>query len=120
MSPSKPVRRAVSKARKAVAPAKPKGLKASVEASVAAMSWLKNSDQATVDLALAYAERIDAAIAGGDSAEATKAMYLGPHLLNALRALGGAPVERKALVAEEVVGGKLAQLRSVAAGPKAG
>ena len=45
--------------------------------------------------------------------DVTKALYLGPHLLNTLRALGGAPAERKALGEQELVGGKLAQLRSV-------
>jgi hypothetical protein len=78
------------------------------------MTWLAPTDQAAVDLALAYAERIDEALAGGDGYEVTKALYLGPHLLNTLRALGGAPAERKALGAEQEVSGKLAQLRSVA------
>lgn len=123
MSPAKPVRRAASKtsarARKA-APAKPKTLRESVAESVKSMTWLAASDQATVDLALTYAGRIDAALSGDDPADATKALYLGPHLLNALRALGGAPAERKALGAEEVVGGKLAQLRSIAGGKAAG
>lgn len=86
----------------------------SVSTSVEAMTWLKPSDQAAVDLALAYAARIDEALAEGEGQEVTKALYLGPHLLNTLRALGGAPAERKALGAEESVGGKLAQLRSVA------
>lgn len=89
------------------------GLRGSVEGSVAQMSWLKPTDQAAVDLALAYAGRIDEALASGDGVEVTKALYLGPHLLNTLRALGGAPAERKALGAEEAVGGKLAQLRAV-------
>lgn len=85
----------------------------SVETSVAGMSWLKPTDQAAVDLALTYAARIDEAIETGEGQEVTKALYLGPHLLNTLRALGGTPAERKALGTEEAVGGKLAQLRSV-------
>lgn len=88
-------------------------LNASVRASIAQMSWLAPTDRAAVDLALTYAERIDEALATGEGQEVTKALYLGPHLLNTLRALGGTPAERKALGAEEVVGGKLAQLRSV-------
>ncbi|MGZ4663603.1 MAG: terminase small subunit [Frankiaceae bacterium] len=88
-------------------------LSASVAASVEAMTWLKPTDRAAVDLALTYAARIDEALAEGEGQEVTKALYLGPHLLNTLRALGGAPAERKALGAEESVGGKLAQLRSV-------
>jgi hypothetical protein len=78
------------------------------------MNWLKSTDQAAVDLALTYADRIDAAIASESGPELTKALYLGPHLLNTLRALGGTPAERKLLGAEEAVGGTLAQLRSVA------
>lgn len=85
----------------------------SVHASVKAMTWLTTSDQAAVDLALTYARRIDDALESAEGQEVTKALYLGPHLLNTLRALGGAPAERKALGAEGAVGGKLAQLRSV-------
>lgn len=89
-------------------------LTASVLAAVEQMSWLQPTDQAAVDLALTYAARIDAALTEGEGQEVTKALYLGPHLLNTLRALGGAPAERKALAVEEAVGGKLAQLRAVA------
>lgn len=91
------------------------GLRASVEAAVAAMPWLHPSDIAAVDLARAYADRIDEALEFGEGQEVTKALYLGPHLLNTLRALGGAPAERKALGVEEAVVGKLAQLRAVRA-----
>lgn len=89
-------------------------LSESVTAAVESMTWLKASDRAAVDLALTYAARIDEAIETAEGQEVTKALYLGPHLLNTLRALGGAPAERKALGLEEAVGGKLAQLRSVA------
>ncbi len=88
-------------------------LRASVDEAVAAMSWLRESDIAAVDLARAYADRIDEALEFGEGQEVTKALYLGPHLLNTLRALGGAPAERKALGFEEAVVGKLAQLRAV-------
>ena len=88
-------------------------LTASVEASVAAMTWLRPSDRAAVDLALTYAARIDEALETGEGVEVTKALYLGPHLLNTLRALGGAPAERKALNVEAAIGGKLAKLRSI-------
>ncbi len=94
-------------------------LRDSVSGAVAAMSWLKPTDQAAVDLALAYADRIDVALSEGEGQEVTKALYLGPHLLNTLRALGGAPAERKALGVEEAVGGKLAQLRSIRTGSQA-
>lgn len=95
------------------------GLQAVVESSVEAMVWLKDSDQATVKLAVVYAQQIDAAVASGDESTAVKALYLGPHLLNALRALGGAPADRKALGVEEAAHGKLAHLRSIR-GDKAG
>jgi hypothetical protein len=85
----------------------------SVKDAVKAMPWLIASDQAAVDLALTYATRIDEALATESGPDVTKALYLGPHLLNTLRALGGAPAERKALGEQELVGGKLAQLRSV-------
>ena len=91
------------------------GLRASVEDAVAAMPWLRQSDVAAVDLARRYADRIDEALEFGEGQEVTKALYLGPHLLNTLRALGGAPAERKALGVEEAVVGKLAQLRAVRA-----
>lgn len=84
----------------------PETLVETVEMAVKAMSWLKESDRATVALALRYAEEID-------EATDAKALYLGPHLLSALRALGGTPGDRKALQVEEEVHGKLAQLRAV-------
>ena len=90
-------------------------LEKSVTAAVKDMSWLRPSDRAVIDLALAYARRIDLALLEGDGPEVTKALYLGPHLLNTLRALGGAPAERRNLYVEEVVGGKLAQLRALGA-----
>ena len=90
-------------------------LEASVKAAVKAMTWLRPSDRAAAELALAYARQIDAATAGGERQDITKTLYLGPHLLNTLRALGGTPVERQVLAAEEVVGGKLAQLRALTA-----
>jgi hypothetical protein len=82
-------------------------LQESVEAAVAAMSWLKESDQAMVALAVKYAAEIDKA---GDDQRAIG--YLGQNLMGALRSLGGSPAERKALDAEGVVGGHLAELRA--------
>lgn len=54
---------------------------------------ITDADQALVDLALRYADQIDAGIEAGGQ-DATKALYLGPHLLNALRSLGCAPDAR--------------------------
>ena len=88
------------------------GLTVSVEEAIGQMTWLTESDHAARDLALTYARQIDAALAGGDSAEATKALYLGPHLLKALEALGGTPPTRKALGIGAEVKGQLSRLRS--------
>ncbi|RZU32705.1 terminase small subunit [Blastococcus saxobsidens] len=83
----------------------PEGVLGAVRAAVDAMPWLGPADQAMVALALDYARRIDAA-------EDDKAAgYLGQNLSGVLRALGGAPAERKALGVEEQVAGKLAALR---------
>lgn len=76
-------------------------LETSVRKSVEGMPWLAPSDHAAIELAATYAARIDEAVDTGDNALATKALYLGPHLLNTLRALGGTPEERKALTAGE-------------------
>ena len=50
--------------------------------------------QALVDLAVRYAIQIDAGIDAGGQ-DATKALYLGPHLVKALEALGLTPVVSK-------------------------
>ena len=76
-------------------------LETSVRKSVEGMPWLGPSDAAAIDLAAAYAAQIDAAVETGEGQDVTKALYLGPHLLNALRELGGTPKERKALTAGE-------------------
>ncbi len=84
----------------------PTGVLGAVTAAVEAMPWLGPADQGMVALALEYARRIDAA-------EDDKAAgYLGQNLSGVLRALGGAPAERKALGVEEQVAGKLAALRA--------
>ncbi len=84
----------------------PTGVLGAVTAAVEAMPWLGPADQGMVALALEYARRIDAA-------EDDKAAgYIGQNLSGVLRALGGAPAERKALGVEEQVQGKLAALRS--------
>lgn len=84
-----------------------------VTAALAEMTWLKPSDGAAKALALKYATQIDAA-AKLTGPELTKALYLGPHLLNALRALGGTPAERKGLEDGGNVKGSLGRLRAEA------
>lgn len=84
----------------------PAGVLGAVTDALAAMPWLGESDQAMACLALEYARRID-------EAEDVKSVgWLGPHLANVLRSLGGAPAERKALGVDEPVRGKLAELRA--------
>lgn len=83
----------------------------SFEAAVAKMHWLQPSDAAAVELGRQYAQRIDEAIEYGEGQEVTKALYLGPHLLNTLRELGGTPGGRASLSVETEVKGKLAMLR---------
>lgn len=83
----------------------PEGVLTAVRAAVAAMHWLGPADQGMVALALDYARRID------DADDDKAAGYLGQNLSGVLRALGGAPAERKALGVEEQVAGKLAALR---------
>jgi hypothetical protein len=84
----------------------PEGIWGAVTAAVDAMTWLGPADRGMVALALDYARRIDAA-------EDDKAAgYLGQNLSGVLRALGGAPAERKALGVEEQIQGKLAGLRA--------
>lgn len=66
-------------------------LVASVHKCVAAAGdEIAYKDQALVDLAMRYAVRIDDGINEGGQ-NATKALYLGPHLVNALRELGLTP-----------------------------
>src|SRR3954453_17826895 len=83
----------------------PEGILGAVTAAVGAMTWLGPADDAMGAPALDYARRIDAT----DDAKA--AGYLGQNLSGVLRALGGAPAERKALGVEEQVAGKLAAMR---------
>jgi hypothetical protein len=85
-------------------------LEASVLASARAMSWLEPSDQALVDACAALARTIDLA-------EDVKTVgWMAPHLMNGLRALGGAPAERKQLSPKGKPRGSLAAIRSDAAG----
>lgn len=88
-------------------------LAASVKAATKQMTWLTPADKAAVDLAVSYAETIDRAQDSGDPYAITKALYLGPHMLNTLGALGGTPAGRKALELKEEARGKLASVRDL-------
>ncbi len=85
--------------------------------SLAAMDWIKPADAAAVALARGYAVQIDAVLAAADlgdvsGTDVTKALYLGPHLLNALRALGATPDGRASLDLTEKVEGALSGIRA--------
>lgn len=84
----------------------PTGVLGAVTAAVEAMTWLGPADQGMVALALEYARRID------EAQDDKAAGYIGQNLSGVLRALGGAPAERKALGVEEQIAGKLARIRA--------
>lgn len=89
--------------------------------SVKGMGWLDDSDQAAVDLALRYASMIEDRAKHGTDEQASKALgWLGPHLLNTLKSLGGTPGDRRALGAESQAKGRLAELRALRSDRDAG
>ena len=118
-------------------------LRESVTDAVAAMDWLSPSDLTLVDLALKAAEQVEAA---QDRAEALSDLYadargqqdiykrlakleamcdvtktvgwLGPQIQGFLRDLGGTPASRKAMKPDQPIGGRLAELRARATGPR--
>lgn len=116
-------------------------LREAVDTSIAAMTWLVESDQALAALARSYADQIESAVARQDLFEeihgdlrvgdmplikrlekleamcdTAKAVgWLGQQMQGALRDLGGTPSTRKTLSAgESPVSGRLAQLRKAA------
>lgn len=93
-------------------------LPASVARSVAARrasGAITDADQAAIDLAMRYALQIEAGITRGGQ-DATKALYLGPHLIKTLAELGCTPAGRAALTggapAAAVAGSKMAARRA--------
>lgn len=82
------------------------GVLGAVTSALEAMPWLGRADQGMVALALEYARRID------ETDDDKACGYLGQNLSGTLRALGGSPAERKALGVEELVAGKLSELRA--------
>lgn len=93
------------------------GLEAAVESSVSQMPWLTGADEAAVRLARMYASRIDQGAREFESGvisstDYNKVLYLGPHLLNTLRALGGSPDGRSAAKSDSSPGGVLDELRA--------
>lgn len=90
-------------------------LREAVDESIEAMSWLTDADKGAVALTKAYAKQIDDVIEDGEApgSDVTKALYLGPHLINGLRALGGTPDGRAQLDVEEKVKGALSGIRAL-------
>ena len=86
----------------------------SVRRAIKSMHWLEDSDRAAVDLCIRYAKAIESAAESGDDAEAAKLLaWMGPHMLNALKSLGGTPAERKALGLERQAKSRLAEIRAL-------
>lgn len=83
-------------------------LETQVQKSIGEMPWLTEADNGMITLALQYAKRIDNALRIADNlpgdataqVNATKALYLGPHLVNCLKELGGTPGSRLELEAK--------------------
>jgi len=72
----------------------------SLEATLKALgARVSPEDEMLVTACRSVARQIDHAIANGTSLEATKALYLLPHLWNGLRELGATPAARAALEA---------------------
>lgn len=93
----------------------PESLSMAVGGAIEAMPWIEPSDAGLVKLAKSYAAAIDEALDIGGQ-DAVKGLYLGPHMLGALRELGGTPGSRKELEVVENVKGKLATLRALRGG----
>lgn len=68
------------------------------EKTLAALT-LEDEDETLIAACRQVARQIDHAVANGTSIEATKALYLLPHLWNGLRELGATPAARAALKA---------------------
>ena len=93
--------------------ARRRNLVTAVRSSTRNMTWLAESDRAAVDLAIRYARRSRRAANGTDD-QAQKALgWLGPHLLNTLKSIGGTPADRAALGVEAEAKGRLAEIRAL-------
>ena len=92
----------------------PENLVIATRKAVAKMTWLTETDHAAIELAVNYAAAIEKAREEMDVGAFTKLVgWMGPNLLTALKALGGTPAERRAIVGNlPQVNGRLANLRS--------
>lgn len=88
----------------------PYDLEAKVTKAIESMEWLSDPDDGAIELAKQYSRRIDKALEAADrdpdnsnlAVAATKALYLGSHLLNTLKELGGTPGSRLLLEQQRV------------------
>ncbi len=112
-------------------------LRQSVDAALAEMDWLTETDRSLADLARNYAQQIEEARerldlinecwaeARGDRSLTQKLQkleamcdvakmigWLGPQLQGVLRDLGGTPQSRKAMKPDQPIGSRLAALRA--------
>lgn len=96
-------------------------LRQAFDASASSSSQVQEVDAALLEAGRQIADRVDAAVASGDGMEATKAMYLLPHMVNVLRELLATPASRHnaGLAGKAVKESKLAQLRAVQQGDRA-
>ena len=75
-------------------------------------------DDAVIAAGRKIAERIDEATATGEGQEVTKALYLVPHMMNALREMYATPKSRhEAGLGKEGARGKLAEVRDLRGRP---
>lgn len=77
----------------------PGALEGALRKAVKGASWLQDTDAGAVELAAMYARRIDQGtrefrLGEIDSMNYNKVLYLGPHMLNTLKALGLSPEDR--------------------------
>jgi len=90
-------------------------LRKAFDASAATSQHTQDVDAALIEAGRTIADRVDAAVASGDGIEATKALYLVPHMLNVLREMLATPASRNAagVAATQAKGSRLAELRAI-------
>lgn len=89
-----PKAQAVTESMEGASPYEGPKLRDEIKKALDAMTDVQDSDGGLQALALRYADRIDAGLAAGGK-DSIKVMYLGPHLFNVLRELGGSPTVRR-------------------------
>jgi len=97
-------------------------LRNAFDASAATSQHTTEVDTALIEAGRTIADRVDAAVASGNGLEATKALYLVPHMLNVLREMLATPASRQAagVAASQAKGNRLAELRAIHANRSTG